>query len=148
MSDEPEQFKLTDYPYRMSIQTRWGDNDMLGHLNNVVYNRFIEAIVTRFTALELGVDWLTDERYPVSVETSCRFIRQLAWPETVEAGLRVGRLGNSSIAYEIGLFGEHDELPAATGRFVHVFIGRQSQRPETVPDAVRSRLTAYCAPTK
>ncbi len=148
MSDEQEQAKLTDYPYRMSIQTRWSDNDMLGHLNNVVYNRFIEAIVTRFTVLELGVDWLTDDCYPVSVETSCRYIRQLSWPETVEAGLRVGRLGNSSVAYEIGLFGEHEISPAAIGRFVHVFIGRHNQRPESVPDAVRDRLKAYSVATK
>jgi len=138
--------QLTDYPYRLAIPTRWGDNDMLGHLNNVVYHRCIEDIVTKFTRLELDVDWLADDAYPVSVETQRHFRRELSWPETVSAGLRVLRLGETSLAYGIGLFAEAGGEAAATGRFVHVFVDRDTQRPVRVPDNVRTRLAPFMEP--
>lgn len=132
--------QIAEYPYRIEIATRWGDNDMLGHLNNVVYNRCIEDIVTKFTRFELDVDWLKDDCYPVTVETLCRFHKQLSWPDPVFAGLTVQSLGNSSVTYAIGLFGEDVLSPAATGTFVHVYIDRVSQRPVPIPIAIRNRL--------
>ncbi len=131
-----------DYPYCVDFATRWGDNDMLGHLNNVVYHRVFEDVVTRFTRFELAVDWQADPAYPVAVESLCRFHRELSWPETVTAALRVGRMGRSSIAYELALFGEQGETAAASGRFVHVYIGRDTKRPVEIPQAVRTRLAA------
>ena len=113
MSDPSTQSR-DDFPYLISVPTRWGDNDMLGHVNNVVYYRYFEAVVVRFQMEETGVDWLKDKISPQAVETLCRFHRPLSFPETVDAGLRVGRIGNSSVTFNIALFGEKEKTPAST----------------------------------
>jgi len=139
MSETPPTLPLSAYPYRLDIQTRFGDNDMLGHVNNVAFNRFIEAVVTRFQMLEAGVDWARDKVSPVAVETLCRFHRPLSFPETVRAGLRVQRIGTSSVTLAFALFSETDgEAPAATGHFVHVFTDRASNAVSPIPGAVRA----------
>ncbi|MEK9672848.1 MAG: acyl-CoA thioesterase [Rhodospirillaceae bacterium] len=107
---------LSAYSYRMDIPTRFGDNDMLGHANNVAYNRFIKTVVMKFQMEEAGVDWAVDTVSPVAVETLCRFHRSLSFPETVRAGLRVSKLGKSRVTSIIGFFVEDDDqVPAATG---------------------------------
>ena len=121
VSGQPNK-RRRDFSYRISIPTRWSDNDMLGHVNNVSYYRYFEAIVVRFQMEEAGVDWLKDKISPQAVETLCQFHRPLSFPETVEAGLRVERIGNSSVTFEIALFSEENETPAASGHFVHVFV--------------------------
>lgn len=136
-------WRIQDFPFRTDIPTRWGDNDMLGHLNNVVYNRMIETVVVRFTMGPLAIDWKTAPSYPLVVESLCRFHRPLSFPETVTAGLRAGRLGGSSVTYEIALLGEGDHVPAATGHFIHVFIDRQTHKSVPIPDAVRKQIEAY-----
>jgi acyl-CoA thioester hydrolase len=142
MSDaesDPRQVPLSAYPYRMDIPTRFGDNDMLGHANNVAYNRYIEAVVTQFQMQEAGVDYARHRIAPVAVEVLCRFHRSLSYPETVHAGLRVGRLGNSSVTFLIGLFGAADrEAPAATGHFIHVYSDRDAEISVPMPDAARA----------
>lgn len=125
---------LDEYPYRLDIPTRFGDNDMLGHANNVAYNRFIETIVTHFQMTEVGVDWAVDNIAPVAVETLCRFHRSLSFPEIVHAGLKVARLSRSSVTFQIGLFGAEDvEKPAASGHFVHVYSDRQAETSAPMP---------------
>jgi acyl-CoA thioester hydrolase len=137
--EDPRALALSAYPYRIEIPTRFGDNDMLGHANNVAYNRYIETVVTHFQMREAGVDWSKDRIAPVAVETLCRFHRSLSFPETVHAGLRVGRLGKSSVTFLIGLFGEDDPAqPAATGHFVHVYSDRDSETSAPMPDAARA----------
>ncbi|MCF3630598.1 thioesterase family protein [Thalassospiraceae bacterium LMO-SO8] len=136
---DPRQVPLSAYPYRMDIPTRFGDNDMLGHANNVAYNRYIEAVVTQFQMQEAGVDYARHRIAPVAVEVLCRFHRSLSYPETVHAGLRVGRLGNSSVTFLIGLFGAADrEAPAATGHFIHVYSDRDAEISVPMPDAARA----------
>ncbi len=135
-------WRVADFPYQFRIETRWGDNDMLGHLNNVAYNRMIETVVVRFTMGPLAIDWHRDQIYPLVVESLCRFHRPLSFPETVTAGLRAGRLGGSSVTYEIGLFGEGSEIPGATGHFIHVFIDRDSHKSVPIPDDIRARIQA------
>ncbi len=130
---DPDAQKRDDFPYRIDIPTRWGDNDMLGHVNNVIYSRFFEAVVVRFHMEEAGVDWLKDKVSPQAVETLCRFHRPLSFPETVEACLRVERIGNSSVAFAIALFGENSETPAATGHFVHVFVDVDDLKSRPIP---------------
>ncbi len=130
---EPDAQKREDYPYRISIPTRWGDNDMLSHLNNVIYFRFFEAVAVRFQMEVVGVDWLKDKVSPQAVEILCRFHRPLSFPETVEAGLRVERIGNSSVVFVIALFGEDSETPAATGHFVHVFVDADDLKSRSIP---------------
>ena len=136
---DPRQVPLSAYPYRLEIPTRFGDNDMLGHANNVAYNRYIEAVVTQFQMQEAGVDYARHRIAPVAVEVLCRFHRSLSYPETVHAGLRVGRLGNSSVTFLIGLFGAADrEVPAATGHFIHVYSDRDAEISVPMPDAARA----------
>ncbi|HBT43360.1 MAG TPA: thioesterase [Rhodospirillaceae bacterium] len=133
------QVPLSAYPYRIEIPTRFGDNDMLGHANNVAYNRYVEAVVTQFQMQEAGVDYARHRIAPVAVETLCRFHRSLSYPETVHAGLRVGRLGNSSVTFLIGLFGASNrDAPAATGHFIHVYSDRDAETAVPMPDAARA----------
>lgn len=136
-------WRLADFPFQTDIPTRWGDNDMLGHLNNVVYNRMIETVVVRFTMGPLEIDWQRAQVYPLVVESLCRFHRPLSFPETVTAGLRAGRLGGTSVTYEVALFGKGHDVPASTGHFIHVFIDRDTHRSAQIPDAVRARIEEY-----
>ena len=135
-------WRVEDFLYQTRIETRWGDNDMLGHLNNVAYNRMIETVVVRFTMGPLAINWQTAQAYPLVVESLCRFHRPLSFPETVTASLRAGRLGSSSVTYEIGLFGDDSETPGATGHFIHVFIDRDTHKSVPIPDDIRARIQA------
>jgi acyl-CoA thioester hydrolase len=132
--------QLADYPHRMTIPTRWNDNDIYGHVNNVEYYAFFDTIINAYLIQKGGLDILQGPTIGLCAESHCAFTAALVFPEPVEAGLRVGHLGTSSVKYEIGLFGEGGETPAATGWFVHVFVGRESRRPEPIPEAVRSAL--------
>jgi acyl-CoA thioester hydrolase len=127
-----------DYPYRMTIPTRWNDNDMLGHVNNVVYYSYFEAVVVRFVMEETGTDWGSAPFIPYAVESLCRFVRPVKFPQTLEAGMRVEKIGSSSVTYDMALFAEGDERPAAIGHWVHVWVDRKNERPVPIPDAVRA----------
>lgn len=140
---EPDKRRREDYPYRMSIPTRWSDNDMLGHVNNVMFYRYFEAVVVRFQMQEAGVDWLGDRVSPQAVETLCRFHRPLSFPETVEAALKVERIGTSSVTFAVALFGEDDETPAATGHFIHVFVDSETLKAQPIPDGKRRAYETF-----
>ena len=115
------------------IGTRWMDNDAYGHINNVVYYSFFDTAVNGHL-IEAGA--LQVETSPVIglvVETHCNFFASLAFPQAVEAGLRVAQVGRSSVRYEIGLFGAGEPLTAAAGHFVHVYVDRQTRRPTALP---------------
>ena len=135
---DPAAQSRENFPYRMTIPTRWSDNDALGHVNNVMYYRFFEALIVRFQMQEVGVDWMKDRISPQAVESLCRFHRPLSFPETVEAGLRVDKIGNSSVTFAIALFSEKSETPAATGHFVHVFVDSKTLKSQPIPAAVRA----------
>ena len=119
-----------------SIPTRWMDNDAYGHINNVVYYSYFDTVVNRYL-IEAGV--LDVARSPVIglvVETHCNYFASLAFPQTVDAGLRVAHLGASSVRYEIGLYGAGEALTAACGHFVHVYVDRETRRPAALPSAL------------
>ena len=128
------------YPHFLSIQTRWSDNDIYGHVNNVTYYSYFDTVVNCFLIDQGGLDIETDSVIGMAVETMCKFNKPLAYPEVLEAGLRVGKLGNSSVRYEIGIFQEGAAEAAAMGHFVHVFVGRATGKPAPIPDAIRSAL--------
>lgn len=130
---------LDTYPYRRPIPTRWKDNDIYGHVNNVEYYSYFDTVINAFLIESGGLDIHRGETIGVCAESHCRFLAAVAFPAPVEAGLRVGRLGNSSVRYEIGLF-EEAGGPLAEGWFVHVFVDRESRRPAPIPDAVRTAL--------
>ena len=136
---EPERTRA-DFPVRRTISTRWEDEDVYGHVNNVVYYSYFDTAVNGYLIDESGVDTRDLDAYGVVAETSCRFLRELRFPADVLAGLRVEKLGTSSVVYEIGLFqGEHAS-PAAIGRFVHVYVTGAERAVTPVPDVVRSVL--------
>jgi len=128
------------YPHFLSIQTRWSDNDIYGHVNNVTYYSYFDTVVNCFLIDQGGLDIETDSVIGMAVETMCKFNKPLAYPEVLESGLRVGKLGNSSVRYEIGIFQEGAAEAAAMGHFVHVFVDRATGKPAPIPDAIRSAL--------
>ncbi len=133
------------YPHFLRVPTRWMDNDVYGHVNNVVYYSYFDTVVNEYL-IRSGV--LDIERSPVIglvVETQCRFFKPLTFPEVVCAGLRVARLGRSSVRYEIGLFRGDDETAAAQGHFVHVYVERESRRATALPPEMRTALQKILA---
>jgi acyl-CoA thioester hydrolase len=123
-----------------TITTRWMDNDHYGHVNNVVYYSYFDTAVNGWLIEASGCDVRDLPSIGIVAETSCRFLRELSFPDTVHAGLALERLGNSSVVYRIGLFRNDDEEPAALGRFVHVYVDAASRRPVPVPGEVRRAL--------
>ena len=120
-----------------SIGTRWSDNDAYGHVNNVVYYSWFDTVVNAHL-IEHGVlDIQHGETIGLVVETRCNYFAALAFPQVVEAGLRVARLGTSSVRYELGLFAAGAPLTAARGHFVHVYVDRLSRRPVPLPEALK-----------
>ncbi len=128
------------YPHRLAIPTRWNDNDVYGHVNNVEYYAFFDTVINTWLIREGGLDIHGGPVIGLCAESHCAFTAALAFPETVTAGLRVGRLGRTSVRYELGLFGETAEAPAATGWFVHVFVDRATRRPAPPPERLRGAL--------
>jgi len=122
------------------IGTRWMDNDVYGHVNNVVYYSWFDTAVNAYL-IEKGVlDIHHGQTIGLVIETQCNYFAPLAFPQTIEAGLRVAHLGRSSVRYEVGLFAQGDALTAAKGHFVHVYVDRASRRPTPLPDSLRNLL--------
>ncbi len=128
------------YRHFLAVPTRWMDNDAYGHVNNVTYYSYFDTAVNEHLIRAGGLDIRHGPVVGFVVETSCRFHRSLSFPDTVDAGLRVVRLGRTSVTYEIGLFARGADAPAATGRFVHVWVDRATERPAEVPAAIRAAL--------
>lgn len=124
----------------LTIPTRWMDNDIYGHVNNVVYYSYFDTAVNQLL-IERGVlDIHRGEVVGYVVDSGCSYFRPIAFPDVVHAGVRVAKLGNSSVRYEIALYRNDDALPAAAGHFVHVYVERESNRTVTVPQTVRAAL--------
>ncbi|MBL8652873.1 MAG: acyl-CoA thioesterase [Alphaproteobacteria bacterium] len=132
--------RRSDYRHFLAIPTRWMDNDVYGHVNNVVYYSYFDTVINRFLIERGGLDIHAATIIGVAAESGCRFRDSFAYPETIDAGLRVGHLGNSSVRYEIGLFREGKDEAAAEGHFVHVFVERGVQKPVPIPAAIRAAL--------
>ena len=128
------------YRHFLAIPTRWMDNDAYGHVNNVTYYSYFDTAVNEHLINAGGLDIRQGPAIAFVVETSCRFHRSLTFPEVVDAGLCITRLGRSSVTYEIGLFRAGEEAAAATGRFVHVWVDRATERLIEVPAAIRAVL--------
>ena len=137
--------KREDYVAFAPIQTRWKDNDVYGHVNNVVYYSYFDTLINKYLIERGGLDIHDGPIIGLAVETHCRFLRPLSFPEELDGGLRVAHLGSSSVRYEIGLFSSADAAaqapPAALGWFVHVFVDRKTRRPQPIPDGLRRALS-------
>lgn len=128
------------FAHFLAIPTRWMDNDVYGHVNNVVYYSYFDTVINEYLISAGGLDIAGSTIIGIAAESMCRFRRELSFPEVIEAGLRVGHLGKSSVRYEIGLFSQGEEQAAAAGYFVHVFVDRASHEPEPIPAGIRAAL--------
>jgi acyl-CoA thioester hydrolase len=136
----PTQAGRAEYPRFLTIPTRWMDNDIYGHVNNVAYYSYFDTVVNEHLIAEGGLDIHAGPAMGLVVETRCLFNRPLSFPQIIDAGLRVSKLGHSSVTYDIGLFERGADAPSATGYFVHVWVERSTRRPTAVPAAIRAAL--------
>lgn len=130
----------TAYRVFRPITTRWMDNDVYGHVNNVVYYSWFDTAVNAYLIEQGVLDMHHGQVIGLVIETQCRYFASLAFPQTIEAGIRVARLGNSSVRYDVGLFAQGEALAAAQGHFVHVYVDRNTRRPVNLPDPLRRAL--------
>ena len=141
MSDpDPRELRRGDFRVLRSLPTRWSDDDTYGHVNNVVHYLMFDTAVNGWLIETSGVDIRTLPAIGLVVETSCRYFAELRFPETVTAGIALERLGTASIVYRLALFGEGSDEPAAVGRFVHVYVDRETRRPVPVPPQIRAAV--------
>lgn len=124
------------------ITTRWHDNDIYGHVNNVVYYSYFDSAANAYLINEGGLDIHGGATIAYVVSSHCHYNSAIAYPEKIEAGLRVDKLGNSSVTYGIAIFREGEDEAAANGQFIHVFVDRESGRPTPIPDQIRNALEA------
>ena len=137
--------KRADYRWFHTITTRWMDNDVFQHVNNVNYFSFFDTAVTYYEMTEQVVGLLDGPIHCVVAEVACRYYASLAFPDLVTVGIRVAAIGRSSVRYEIGVFRNDSATAAAEGHFVHVFVERGVQKPVPIPDDARAKLASITA---
>ena len=140
MNAHPAPTPRSHYRHFLEISTRWSDNDAYAHINNVVYYSYFDTVVNEYLLSRGVLDIERSSVIGIVVETHCTFHSALAFPQRLHAGLRVGRLGTSSVRYEIGIFAAEAESSAAAGYFVHVYIDRVTGRPVPLPGPLRAAL--------
>ncbi len=145
MSARPAPEPRSAYPHFLMITTRWMDNDVYQHVNNVVYYSYFDTVVNQYLIEQGALDIEKSAVVGLVVETQCHYFSPIAFPSKVHAGLRVASLGNSSVRYEVGLFRDDAPLAAAKGHFVHVYVDRVTNKPVTLPDGLRAALTPLLA---
>jgi acyl-CoA thioester hydrolase len=133
-SARPQALERSVFKSFRNISTRWMDNDAYGHVNNVVYYQWFDTVVNAHLIDNGALDIHAGETIGLVVETHCNYFAPLAFPQTVEAGIRVALRGTSSVRYEVGLFAEGEPLTAARGHFVHVYVNKESRRPQPLPN--------------
>jgi acyl-CoA thioester hydrolase len=139
MSEKP-QITRAEYAHFLALPTRWMDNDVYGHVNNALYYAFFDTAINEYLIAEGGLDITASGVVAFAAESQCQYLRPLAFPGVIEIGLRVGKLGNSSVRYELAIFKQGETFAAAAGYFVHVFVDRETQRPVPMPPAIRAAL--------
>ncbi len=139
----PREVKIetrADYRLFLPIATRWMDNDVYGHVNNVVYYAYFDTVINRYLIEEAGLDIAGGETIGLCVESHCAYLRPVAFPDAIDAGIRVAHLGRSSVRYEIGIFAREEPEVSAHGWFVHVFVDRATRRPTPLPEKFQTAL--------
>jgi acyl-CoA thioester hydrolase len=140
MTAKPQPGLRAHFPHHSSIGTRWMDNDVYGHVNNVQFYSFFDTVVNRYLIQAGALDIHGGEVIGLVVETHCNYFAPLAFPQDVDAGLRVAHVGSASVRYEVGLFAPGQPLAAAMGHFVHVYVDRDSRRPVPLPAVLLAAL--------
>lgn len=142
---KPARLTRADLRHFTTIQTRWQDNDVFGHVNNVVYYGWFDTAVNGWLIDRGLLDPATSSIIGLVVETGCSYAESVAFPEPVSIGIAIERLGSSSVRYRIGVFRERGDLAIAQGHFTHVYVDRASQRPVPIPDAIRAAMARLMA---
>jgi acyl-CoA thioester hydrolase len=137
---KPQPQARASYKAFRTITTRWMDNDAYGHVNNVVYYSWFDTAVNAHLVEQGVLDMEHGTTIGLVIETQCNYFAPLAFPQTVEAGIRVAKIGNSSVRYEVGLFAQGEPSTAAHGHFVHVYVDRQTRRPVPLPAPLKTVL--------
>jgi acyl-CoA thioester hydrolase len=139
MSDAPrrEEFRVT-----RAVPTRWMDNDHYGHVNNVAYYSFFDTAVNGFLIDATGTDIRNLPAIGIVAESSCQFLSAISFPDTIHAGLAIEKLGTKSVVYRIALFKNAEDAPCAVGRFVHVYVDRETRLPVEIPPVIRRAIEA------
>ena len=140
--EKPQPEGRSGYKAFRTIGTRWMDNDAYGHVNNVVYYSWFDTVVNAHLIEQGALDIHRGETIGLVIETQCNYFAPVEFPQTVEAGLRVARIGSSSVRYEVGLFLQGEPETVAKGHFVHVYVDRATRRPAPLPPKLRSVLEA------
>ncbi|MDR3480716.1 MAG: thioesterase family protein [Burkholderiaceae bacterium] len=131
-----------DFPHFEGIDTRWMDNDVYGHVNNVVYYSWFDTAVNRFLATNGALDILHGAVIGLVIETQCNYFSPVAFPDRICVGVGVAKLGNSSVRYDVGIFQNDAEIASAQGHFVHVYVDRETRKPTALPVEMRNLLNS------
>ena len=142
----PKDERREHYRHQRQLPTRWRDNDVYHHINNVIYYEFFDTLINGYLMDAGGLDYRAGDSVGFAVETHCQFLQPIRFPEVVDACLRVGHLGRSSVRYEVGIFKAGAESAAAVGYFVHVFVDRQTQQPVRIAGRLRAAMNALQMP--
>lgn len=138
--------RLDDFPYQQSFATRWRDNDQYGHVNNVVYYEYFDSTANLFLIEQAGLDTQNGEQIAYVVHSQCQYISPFSYPDRINVGLSVKKLGNSSVTWLLGIFVENDPELKAIGEFVHVFVERKSGQKTALPEPIRHKLATLLVP--
>lgn len=136
----------SDFHYFIDLGTRWSDNDIYGHVNNVMYYSYFDTTANRYLIDEGGLDIHDGEIIGLVVDSGCSYFAPVAFPDQLEGGLAISKLGNSSVRYEIGIFKKGDVLAVAQGHFVHVFVDRTQRQSTPIPEQMREALARLLIP--
>jgi acyl-CoA thioester hydrolase len=129
------------YPYRVVVPTRWNDNDVYGHVNNTVYYAVMDTVINQWLIERAGLDIHAGDPIALCVESGCRYLASMDYPDEFDVGVRIARLGRTSVAWEVAIARARDGLPLAEGRFVHVFVDRATRRPREPSAGAREALS-------
>ena len=137
----PQAHQRSDYLHFVDLTTRWADNDIYGHVNNVMYYSYFDTTANTYLIEHGGLDIHDGKVIGLVVDSGCSYFAPLAFPDRLQGGLRIAQIGSSSVRYEIAIFKAGEDSATAQGHFVHVFVDRDNRKPVAIPDAMRTALS-------
>ena len=140
---KPDTKTREQYAFFFPIQTRWADNDMYGHVNNVTYYSYFDTAAHALLIQHAGFDLRNTPIIGLVVDSACSFLQELSYPEIIEVGVAIEKIGNSSLRYDLAIFKQGQNEAAAQGHFVHVFVDRQTRKSTSIPEDMRDALTQF-----
>ena len=140
---KPELKLRQNYTFLFPIQTRWADNDMYGHVNNVTYYSYFDTAANALLIQHAGFQLKDSPIIGLVVDSACSFLQELSYPEIIEVGVAIDKIGNSSLRYDLAIFKQGQDQAAAQGHFVHVFVDRQTRKSTSIPNDMRDTLMQF-----